>query len=215
MTNRTHTGFASLQTLISNVQPAIQEAERRVKALAQASKTRSSGTVTDYIPNSPAVPRRAEPRATVRWGKMFAVAAVLIAIIMFLTQSTASEPSAESSTTSEPTAIREQVPSEPISSLASATDSLYQMKPVPGDGIRILTTPEIQYCLAEEIRIGSAESAVDKYNERQIDRFNELVQAYNDRCGRYQYRRGAVERARTAVEPYRDRLTAEGRARFR
>lgn len=224
MTERSDTGFAGLRTLISNVETAIRDAERRAAEPAQATMGASGGASSkapgaDYVPRSPAVPRRPDPPSTFRWGKLAAITVVVVLIVMYSmsysagssTQTRASEPV----TTSEPTAITEEAPSGPVLSLAPAPDSLYQVPPIPGDSSRLLDIPEIQYCLAEEIRMSGAEGALNKYSGSDIDRFNELVQAYNDQCGRYQYRRGAVDRARAAVEPYREKLTNEGRARFR
>jgi hypothetical protein len=91
--------------------------------------------------------------------------------------------------------------------------TLYESVPPVGEG-QLLSTAQISYCLAEEIRILAADPVVNDHSQRQVDRFNAMVNDYNGRCGRYRYRRDTLDRARYAVERVRSTLEAEGRARF-
>ncbi|MBK6280972.1 MAG: peptidoglycan-binding protein [Gammaproteobacteria bacterium] len=59
-----------------------------------------------------------------------------------------------------------------------------------------------------------AKSAVNNYNDSDVDRFNAMVADYNSRCGSFRYRSGALESARRDIEPYRSQLQSEGRSRF-
>jgi hypothetical protein len=77
-----------------------------------------------------------------------------------------------------------------------------------------LTTSQIQYCLAEDIRLGAAKSVVNAYVDAEVDHFNEMVNDYNVRCGEYRYREGTLESARYEVERHRSALEAEGRSRM-
>ena len=86
------------------------------------------------------------------------------------------------------------------------------MPPVGSD--LVLSTAQIRYCLAEDIRMNAAKSVVDSYNDSEVDRFNMMVTDYNSRCGSFRYRSGALESARRDVEPYRSQLIEEGRSRL-
>ncbi|MBX7134230.1 MAG: peptidoglycan-binding protein [Fimbriimonadaceae bacterium] len=78
----------------------------------------------------------------------------------------------------------------------------------------MLSTAQIRYCLAEDIRMDAAKSAVNSYSDSDVDRFNAMVADYNSRCGSFRYRSGALESARRDIEPYRSQLQAEGMSRF-
>jgi hypothetical protein len=101
-----------------------------------------------------------------------------------------------------PPPAQQQVPLRPAES-----------KPPVGQGIT-LSTDQIRYCLAENIRIDGARSAVNNYIDYDVDQFNAMVADYNSRCSNFRYRRGALESARRDIEPYRSLLQSEGRSRF-
>lgn len=86
------------------------------------------------------------------------------------------------------------------------------MPPVGQD--LVLSTAQIRYCLAEDIRLEGAKSAVNNYIDTDVDRFNAMVADYNSRCGSFRYRSGALESARRDIEPYRGQLQSEGTSRF-
>jgi hypothetical protein len=91
--------------------------------------------------------------------------------------------------------------------------SLTEERP-PFGSDQVLGPAQLRYCLAEEIRLEGARSALNNYVEWQVNRFNAMINDYNGRCSRFRYRRGALESARAEVERYRIRLEAEGRSRF-
>ena len=99
-------------------------------------------------------------------------------------------------------------PAEP-----QAPSHLQESMPPVGQN-QVLSTAQIRYCLAEDIRMESAKSTLNNYIESDVDRFNAMVADYNSRCGRFRYRRGALESARREIEPYRNQLLSEGRSRF-
>ena len=86
------------------------------------------------------------------------------------------------------------------------------MPPVGQD--LVFSMPQIRYCLAEDIRMEGAKSALNNYIDSDVDRFNAMVADYNSRCGSFRYRSGALESARRDIEPYRSQLQSEGRSRF-
>ncbi|MEX8516931.1 MAG: hypothetical protein AB3X44_00255 [Leptothrix sp. (in: b-proteobacteria)] len=87
--------------------------------------------------------------------------------------------------------------------------TIYEEMPTPGSGV-VLNDDQIRYCLAQNIRLNSWESAVDKYSRTALDAFNAAVGDYNNRCANYKYRRGALERVRSEVESRRGSLQSEG-----
>jgi hypothetical protein len=113
-----------------------------------------------------------------------------------------SAPSQNSSPSYSASPSRNQAPSRPE-----------EVKPPIGQD-RTLSTAQIRYCLAEDIRLEGARSAINNYSNTDVDRFNAMVTDYNIRCSSYRYRTGALESARRDVESYRSRLQAEGRNRF-
>lgn len=90
---------------------------------------------------------------------------------------------------------------------------LLEDRPPVGQSL-VLTTSQITYCLAEDIRLEGSRSVIDNYSDAQVNRFNVLVDDYNSRCGNFRYRSGALESARRTVEAFRTQLLADGRTRF-
>lgn len=79
----------------------------------------------------------------------------------------------------------------------------------------VFTTAQIRYCLAENIRLGAAQSIIhDTDDADDVLRFNDMIDDYNRRCGEYRYRRGALETAKGEVERNRSALELEGTSRF-
>lgn len=83
----------------------------------------------------------------------------------------------------------------------------------------VLSTAQIRYCLAEDIRLNGAKSAVNNYIDADVERFNAMVADYNSRCGSFQYQtnnrgRNDLISAQRDIEPYRSQLEVDGRARF-
>ena len=73
-------------------------------------------------------------------------------------------------------------PSEPL----APSRPQESMPPVGQD--LVFSTAQIRYCLAEDIRMESAKSALDNYIDSDVDRFNAMVADYNSRCGSFRYR---------------------------
>jgi hypothetical protein len=88
-------------------------------------------------------------------------------------------PPAQSTAPSYSPPVQPQVPSRPQES-----------KPPVGQDLAF-STAQIRYCLAEDIRMDGAKSAVNNYIDSDVDRFNAMVADYNSRCGSFRYRSGA------------------------
>lgn len=111
-------------------------------------------------------------------------------------------PPAQTATPSYSPPAEPQAPSRPQES----------MPPVGQD--LVFSTSQIRYCLAEDIRLEGAKSAVNNYIDSDVNRFNAMVADYNSRCGSFRYRGGTLEGARREIESYRSQHESEGRSRF-
>jgi hypothetical protein len=73
---------------------------------------------------------------------------------------------------------------------------------------------EIRYCLAEKVRMDAAQNVVNEYDWPQVERFNTMVNSYNERCGEFRYRSGSLFVAQEDVDAHRLELEQEGRDRI-
>ena len=83
----------------------------------------------------------------------------------------------------------------------------------------MLSREQIRYCLAEDIRIDGAKSALNNYTDADVDRFNAMVADYNSRCSSFKYQtnnrgRNDLNSTQRDIEPFRSQLQSEGRCRF-
>lgn len=98
-----------------------------------------------------------------------------------------------------------QAPSRPV-----------ETKPPVGQDL-VLSREQIRYCLAEDIRIDGAKSALNNYIDADVDRFNAMVGDYNSRCSSFKYQtnnrgRNDLNSSQRDIEPssgsfYRDGKT--------
>jgi hypothetical protein len=72
---------------------------------------------------------------------------------------------------------------------------------------KVLSITEIRWCIKEGVRIGAMRNV--NTTQRGIDRFNRIVDDYNNRCGKYRYKQGILSRAKRDVEPFRSQIVAE------
>lgn len=72
--------------------------------------------------------------------------------------------------------------------------------PEPGSN-RVLSVSELRWCLREEITLNTyqIELNVNRSNDMVIDKYNELVEKYNARCGSYKYYEDQLNRAKREV----------------
>ena len=212
--NNERKGFAGLTSLVSDV-----------GTLARPAATKEPTTSPGVSPNStPQAEQTAQPQprqeeispdtpqpSSESSGPILVIGiAAIIGVIWLIGQSS------KTSTTLEPAY------SPPAQSIAPIYSPPVQPKepsrpnesqPPFGQNI-VLSTPQIRYCLAEDIRMDGAKVVLNNYNEADIDRFNAMVADYNSRCGSFRYRGDTLESARRDIEPYRNDLQAEGSARF-
>lgn len=94
----------------------------------------------------------------------------------------------------------------------SSESTITESTPPVGVG-HVLTTDQLRYCLAEDIRLEAGRPLT--LSESQVDRFNALVEDFNGRCSAAKYNTSIFESTKRSVEARRAALQAEGAARFR
>ena len=206
-------GFAGLSSLVSDVDTTPPPAAKKEPPAAAPSAGRPASQPAQPQPQPSqrqTYQEPAQPSSGSSGGKWVLGTAAVIGALWFIVQSDKSptsptpaySPPAQTATPSYSPPAEPQAPSRPQES----------MPPVGQD--LVLSTAQIRYCLAEDIRIEGAKSAINNHIDSDVDRFNSLVANYNSRCARFRYRSGALESARRDIEPYRSLFQAEGRSKF-
>ncbi len=203
-------GFAGLSSMLSDVDDEIVPAADPVRPDPAPPATSTEPGSSDGKPPTPGYEgQSAESGSGGKW--LIGIGAAFGSILLygaFVSQEPTASPSPAAPY--QPSTYAPTV--EPTAPEAVANDVSTEIPPV-GDN-QVLWGPQIRYCLAEEIRISSAEAVVNSYNGLDVDRFNAKVNDYNSRCGSFRYRSGALESARADVERHRSELEAEGRREF-
>lgn len=205
-------GFAGLSSLVSDVDANALPASKPTGTEAGPSTAPKSTNVSSKpLPLPHPVPQG--PSSNSSGGKWLLGISVAIGVLWLIWQvnrpsssASAYTPSTEAPSYTAPSTATEPPPPQVPSSPEEV------MPPVGSD--LVLSTAQIRYCLAEDIRMDAAKSAVDGYNGSEVDRFNMMVADYNSRCGSFRYRSGALESARRDVEPYRSQFQVDGRQRI-
>jgi len=92
----------------------------------------------------------------------------------------------------------------------TAPGLISEVKPPPGTDLW-LSSSQILYCLAQQIRLDAMEPMVDTTSAAQLSGFNALVDDYNLRCLSYRYRNTDMEAARMRVELFRPSLATQAK----
>ena len=214
-------GFAGLSSMVSDVDATVSEAGRRVESApttveratpgspAPPSTSHSTQETSTY--QSPPQPSGGSP------GKWFLGIAVVIGLI-WLASLSDKTPSVSSPAYSPPTEAPAVAAAPPVWQPTPSPETQVPSRPTenrpPVGSGNTLTSPQLRYCTAENIRLDAAKTVINSYSDAYIDRFNALVADYNSRCGQFRYRRGALESARADVEQNRTAIEEEGRSRF-
>lgn len=214
-------GFTGLSSLVSDVDAILPPAAKNPTSNSTETKSGPTRSATQAAapPKPPPPPEQSykykpppQPDSGSSGGK-WTIGIVVVVVVGFFaligqsskntsTPAPAYSPPAQSTTPSYFPPAQPQVPSRPAES-----------KPPVGQGLS-LSYDQIAYCVAEDIRMNGARSAVNNYNGSDVDRFSVMVADYNSRCSNFRYRRGALESVRSSIEPYRSQLYSEGQQRL-
>ena len=216
-------GFAGLSALVSDGHASSVDAMG-----SSAARPISDTQPATAVPASKPVQPRSQPQTQTTYQSPVQPAGIgsgskwLIGIAVFFgliwlvslsdkksSGTTPSYPSATSSTSqaTSPPVWQQPAAPAPVPSLPT------EETPPVGSG-SVLTSPQIRYCTAENIRLDAAKEVINQYNDSDIDRFNALVADYNVRCSDFRYRKGTLETARSEVERFRSDYVAQGKQRF-
>jgi peptidoglycan hydrolase-like protein with peptidoglycan-binding domain len=214
--NKNAAGFAGLSSLVSDVEigtdvpksASATSASAKQEVPDEEQKSATSAQQSSQT-QSTAQPYQAptQPSDNSGWKWVLGIGAVIA--VIWMAAGSGSKNQASPSYSSSPSA-----PSySPPAATPAAPSRLSEELPPAGTNI-VLSSAQLRYCLAEDIRLESAKAVVNNYIDAHVDRFNGMVSDYNNRCGQFRYRKGALESARSEVERYRADLQAEGRGRF-
>ncbi len=199
-------GFAGMSQMVSDVDSLLRSARRQAmppEPPAFKPAVASSPPVSHHKPDpSPLRPYILALGALI----LFVLATMLFGppreqSVSITTPSSSALPNAPASRTPETSA-----PEQP--------SRFVEEKPSVGKD-QILTRNQIQYCLAENIRLEAGQTLVhDTNNARAVEQFNNLIDDYNSRCAQFRYHRSIMETAKQEVERQRSALQDEGARRF-
>ncbi|MDR3299357.1 MAG: peptidoglycan-binding protein [Candidatus Accumulibacter sp.] len=206
-------GFAGIASLVSDANAAIPFVEEKNEEIRSEATPKTKAPVEQQPQVKPQPTQAPSPSSSGSSAGLWVIIAVVIGVVWAIgasNQSSSPAP-AHSSPSYGPSTTTPSYSAPPTQ--ASIPSRPTEEKPPIGRNLT-LSVAQIQYCVAEDIRIGGARSAVDNYNSFHVDRFNAMVADYNSRCSEFRYRRGALESARRNMESYRGQLQAEGRNRL-
>lgn len=183
---------------MSNVDP--EEALQNIPA--SASKQREESDIFQTTGEQPTIYQQnqnnvggSSPNKT----KAFWWIAGIIFVIWIVSQGDSKKPSSSHSSSSGYTS----------SSYPSNSYEETESKPPVGQN-NVLNRSQIRYCLSQEIRIDTIQSALNNYSDYETSMYNLLVSDYNSRCSSFRYSRGSLESVRQKVEANRSSITSEG-----
>lgn len=227
-------GFAGLSALVSEVDtmlptaPKISNVDKADTSLERPPPT----AIAAESPSSSSAPKRpwnveAEHKgkhptqgknSALNW-KFFGIALALVSGVLFIVISSdrqattvtpyIPEPSDQTQPFDTPIGVADAQPSQP----PAASVRPYEEQPPVGRDV-VLTTAQIRYCMAEEMRLDGARAIIGQGNGVQISRFNGMVVDYNSRCGQFKYRDGSWAIAVQDTTPFRQQYEEEGRDLF-
>lgn len=204
-------GFAGMAHMVSDAD-----------ALLAAARRETAQTAPPVV--QPSVSPRAEPpelkpltASTSRWqfsyGWALGALTLFVFGVMLFTDPTKQSVSVSSSPIPSPPPV--PAPRVPPSPVPEPSGSYTEEKPPIGKE-HILTRAQLQYCLAENIRLEAGQLLIHDTNDAgSVQQFNDSIDDYNSRCGEFRYQKSMMERAKQEVEQQRSSLQAEGTRRLR
>jgi hypothetical protein len=213
-------GFAGLRMMVSDISEEL--------ALADRLHSRGQGPPPVATTTSENAPRRARS-SRANWPLILIVGGGAIAVVLWLNSSGNSSYSPNNAATyptyaPQPDSGYAQTTPPPVSAYPPADTSLPpaaplapyaqgEVRPEIAQGAT-LNRNQIEYCLAENIRIETSQPLVDNSSDDQIGRFNATVDDYNSRCSSFRYLESEMSAARAAIEARRSAIQQEGASRF-
>jgi hypothetical protein len=193
-------GFAGLHDMVHDVSQDVQDLRLRASAAA----TPAAPSPRPLAPAAAVIPARPS-RSRWRWLAVPVMVLVGWGLASFLMRD---EPRQEG------VAPAPEV-SMPAARIPKATRlPVVEEKPPAGEG-QLLTASQLRYCLSEKIRLDGINGIVNRGATLEIERFNARVDDYNGRCGKFKYRREAMDSLRAEVESQRESIAESARVNWR
>ena len=206
-------GFAGINSLVSAVDTDMTSSESSVAAQSSSKRKASPSVATVSQPQSnPSKKKSSSPHiskgkslkiSNIAWALIIIVVVALIGWEHYLPNEVQSKSSTNYPKKS--SGITAPIPRE----TRTTTNELYESQPVIGEST-LFSRSQIQYCLAEDIRLGSIRSHLDNSQNGEIRWFNSLIGDYNARCARFRYSVGDLEISKKNVNDFRNQLELEG-----
>ena len=168
-------GFAGLSSMVSDVDGTVSQTARESKpapsaasASAPAARARSTD---DQKPDRPVYQAPAQSSGGSSTGKWLIGIGVVVGVLWLVSQSgdktssptPAFTPSSNSSSVASPSPSWQPAPSPP----AAPTRPTEERPPVGTNNV--LTSAQLRYCAAEEIRLDAAKGAINNYNFKVVE----------------------------------------------
>jgi hypothetical protein len=77
-----------------------------------------------------------------------------------------------------------------------------------------LSKNQLLYCEAEMIRLDIVENKIDKYSQKEVDKFNSLTDDYNARCSQKKYYKNDMYKVNKLIKNRKSKIEEEGLDRF-
>jgi len=210
-------GFAGLSSMVSNVdvtvEPHAQNTQSKPDSTTSNPPPRATPSPQEEVakPSLQTYQAPVQPSGGSSGGKWLLGIGAVIGVIWLVGASGNKHTSSPSSYT-QSTYSTAPTSQPPVREPDAQRRPSEEMPPVGRD--HVLSVAQVRYCLAEDIRMEAAKGSVNSYADSEVDEFNAMVADYNSRCGAFRYRSGALENARSDIEPYRSEFSAEGRSHF-
>ncbi len=211
-------GFAGLSSMVSDVDTSVSVADQRKSNPSLAGNSAGTTRLPPQVPplkkaesSRPTVQRAAEQQSGGSSAGKWFLGIGLVIGMLWLISSMSNAPSPNRSPKM-PDQLEVKVPN-PFDKFDKQPNRSTEEIPPVGTNL-VLAPAQLRYCLSEAIRIDAARAALNNYRQFDVDRFNAMINDYNNRCGNFRYRPGSLENARTEIERNRSALEADGHARF-
>lgn len=209
------TGFAGLDSLVSNVESDLTAPPSPQSSTASANASATSGVQSEEIDGQQVVATSAEhesPRSEespsggsgARW-VVGLVIGIGVLILLANIDRNSSTPSY-----SPPAAPVASVPSQDVSPTSGIDLRGEEMPPV-GENL-VLNGPQIRWCVYEKARMEMMKDLATE--EEEVTAFNTYVSRYNARCAQFRYRQGMLAAIEGELGQQGRRLQAEGAERI-
>ena len=210
-------GFAGLSSMVSDVDVTVEPPAQQTQSKPDSATNNPQPRATSSSGGDVATPAPQTYQAPVQPGGGYSGAKWLLGIgavigVIWLVGASGNKNTSSPSSYTPSTYATAPTSQSPVSEPQAPRRPSEEMPPVGRD--HVLGAAQIRYCLAEDIRMEAAKGSLNSYADSDVDQFNAMVADYNSRCGAFKYRSGALESARSEIEPLRFELAAEGRRYF-